>query len=119
MSLRLLILTIIVTLTVTTAGAQDDVRNKNSADIIKTDKSNGGKTQNNNRKEKSLVNLDDPTFVPTVKVGKVLDGGDSIPYMEMSNVYVYPEISFNNQKEAAEYMRLVKNVKKYCPLQKR
>ena len=29
-----------------------------------------------------------PTFVPTVKVSKVLVGGDSIQYMEFSNVYV-------------------------------
>ena len=34
--------------------------------------------------------LGDPTFVPTVKVGKTLVDGDSIQYMEMSNVYVYP-----------------------------
>ena len=33
-----------------------------------------------------------PTFVPTVKVSKVLRDGDSIQYMEMSNVYVYPQM---------------------------
>ena len=31
--------------------------------------------------EDRQVDMDDPTFVPTVKVGKVLDNGDSIQYM--------------------------------------
>lgn len=64
------------------------------------------------------VDMDDPSFVPTVKVGKVLEDGDSIQYMEMSNVYVYPPITFKNQKEAANYMRLVRNVKKVLPIAK-
>ena len=34
------------------------------------------------------VDIDSPTFVPTVKVGKVFDRGDSILYMQMINVYV-------------------------------
>ena len=31
-----------------------------------------------------------PTFVPMVKVGKVLDGRDSIPYVELNDVWCYP-----------------------------
>lgn len=61
---------------------------------------------------------DDPTFVPMVKVGKVLDHGDSIQYMEMSNVYVYPRLAFKSEKQAANYMRLVRNVKKVLPIAK-
>ena len=38
--------------------------------------------------EQALAEMDSPTFVPTVKVGKVLEGGDSIQYMEMNPVYV-------------------------------
>ena len=38
--------------------------------------------------EQVLAEMDSPTFVPTVKVGKVLHEGDSIQYMEMNNVYV-------------------------------
>jgi hypothetical protein len=64
------------------------------------------------------VNMDNPTFVPTVKVGKVLDNGDSIQYMEMGNVYVYPQVAFKNQKQAAAYMLLVRNVKKVLPIAK-
>ena len=64
------------------------------------------------------VDLDDPTFVPTVKVGKVLDHGDSIQYMEMNNVYVYPNLTFKNAKQAAAYNRLVKNVKTVLPIAK-
>ena len=62
--------------------------------------------------------LGDPTFVPTVKVGKVLVDGDSIQYMEMSNVYVYPELTFKSKRQQQAYMRLVKNVKKVLPLAK-
>lgn len=67
---------------------------------------------------KSAVAADDPTFVPTVKVGKVMDAGDSIMYMEMSNVYVYPEIEFANKRQAAGYTRLVRNVKTVLPIAK-
>ena len=62
--------------------------------------------------EQVLAEMDSPTFVPTVKVGKVLHDGDSIQYMEMNNVYVYPELTFKNKKQAGAYMRLVTNVKK-------
>ena len=62
--------------------------------------------------------MDSPTFVPTVKVGKVLEGGDSIQYMEMNNVYVFPPVTFSSKKQATAYMRLVKNVKKVLPIAK-
>lgn len=62
--------------------------------------------------------LGDPTFVPTVKVSKTLVDGDSIQYMEMSNVYVYPEPTFKSKRQQQAYMRLVKNVKKVLPLAK-
>lgn len=65
-----------------------------------------------------VVDMDNPTFVPTVKVGKVLEDGDSIQYMEMNNVYVYPQLAFSNSKEAANYMRLVRNVKTVLPIAK-
>ena len=60
----------------------------------------------------------DPTFVPMVKVGKTLVGGDSIQYMEMSPVYVYPEPTFKNKRQQQAYLRLVKNVKTVLPLAK-
>ena len=62
--------------------------------------------------------LGDPTFVPTVKVGKTLVDGDSIQYMELSNVYVYPEPTFKNKRQQQAYMRLVRNVKKVLPIAK-
>ena len=68
--------------------------------------------------EQVLAEMDSPTFVPTVKVGKVLHEGDSIQYMEMNNVYVYPQLTFKNKKQAQSYMRLVKNVKKVLPIAK-
>ena len=68
--------------------------------------------------EEVLAEMDSPTFVPTVKVGKVLHEGDSIQYMEMNNVYVYPQLTFKNKKQAESYMRLVTNVKKVLPIAK-
>ena len=68
--------------------------------------------------EQVLAEMDSPTFVPTVKVGKVLHEGDSIQYMEMNNVYVYPQLTFKNRKQAESYMRLVKNVKTVLPIAK-
>ena len=64
------------------------------------------------------VDMDSPTFVPTGKVGKVYEGGDSIQYMEMNNVYVFPPVSFDSKKQQAAYMRLVKNVKTVLPIAK-
>ena len=64
------------------------------------------------------VDMDSPTFVPTVKVGKVLEDGDSIQYMEMNNVYVFPPVTFSSKRQQNAYMRLVKNVKAVLPIAK-
>ena len=64
------------------------------------------------------VDMDSPTFVPTVKVGKVLEDGDSIQYMEMNNVYVFPPVTFSSKRQQNAYMRLVKNVKTVLPIAK-
>jgi hypothetical protein len=66
----------------------------------------------------SQEDADETVMLPSVKVGKALVDGDSIQYMEMSNVYVYPEPSFKNKRQQQAYMRLVKNVKKVLPLAK-
>lgn len=71
--------------------------------------------QNTKRQE---VDFDSPTFVPTVKVGKVLENGDSIQYMEMNNVYVFPPVTFSSKRQQGAYMRLVKNVKTVLPIAK-
>ena len=69
-------------------------------------------------KKRQEVDMDSPTFVPTVKVGKVLEDGDSIQYMEMNNVYVFPPVTFSSKKQQSAYMRLVKNVKTVLPIAK-
>lgn len=68
--------------------------------------------------EESAAEAGNPTFVPTVKVSKVLVDGDSLQYMEMSNVYCYPQITFSSKRQQKSYMRLVNNVKKTLPLAK-
>ena len=74
--------------------------------------------QNKINPEDKPVDMDNPTFVPLVKVGKVLEGTDSIQYMLMNNVYVYPEMKFTSAKQKQKYDRLVYNVKKVLPLAK-
>ena len=69
-------------------------------------------------KKRQEVDMDSPTFAPTVKVGKVLENGDSIQYMEMNNVYVFPPVTFSSKKQQNAYMRLVKNVKTVLPIAK-
>ncbi len=76
---------------------------------------NGGNSYN---PEDGDVDMDNPTFVPLVKVGKVLVDGDSIQYVEFNNVYVYPQPLFKNEKQKAAYNRLVYNVKKVLPMAK-
>lgn len=64
------------------------------------------------------MDMDSPTFEPMVKVGKVLQGKDSIQYVEVNNVYVYPEPVFKDAKQRMAYNRLVYNVKKVLPIAK-
>ena len=64
------------------------------------------------------ADADTTVLVPMVKVGKALFDGDSIMYMEMSNVYVYPPPSFKNKRQQVRYMRLVRNVKTVLPIAK-
>lgn len=64
------------------------------------------------------VDLDYPTFVPMVRVGKVLQGRDSIQYVELNNIYIYPKPVFKNEKQRMAYNRLVYNIKKVLPIAK-
>ncbi len=64
------------------------------------------------------VDMDNPTFVPTMKVGKALVDGDSILFMDLSNVYVYPPVELKTSSQQKSYNRLVRNVKKVLPIAK-
>lgn len=64
------------------------------------------------------VNMDSPTFVPTMKVGKTLLDGDSVQYIEMNKVYCYPPKTFASMAERKKYDRAVYNVKKVLPIAK-
>lgn len=54
-----------------------------------------------------------------VRVGKVLVDGDSVQYVELGAVYVYPSLTFKDAKERESYNQLVRNVKTVLPLAKR
>ena len=70
------------------------------------------------RPEDRPVDMDKPTFIPKVKVSKTLVDGDSIQYVEMNNVFVYPANQFKNERQLQAYNRLVYNVKKVLPIAK-
>lgn len=59
-----------------------------------------------------------PVFDPMVKVGKVLLNGDSIQYVELNNIYVYPPQQFKNERQRVRYDRLVRNIKTVLPIAK-
>lgn len=42
--------------------------------------------------------------------------GDTIPCVQLRNIYIYPEIKFKNEKQRKEYTKLVRDVKKTLPL---
>ena len=70
------------------------------------------------RRKTADSDMDSPTFVPTVRVGKVFENGDSVQYMEMNNVYVFPPVTFTSKRQQGAYMRLVRNVKTVLPIAK-
>lgn len=68
--------------------------------------------------EDRQVDMDNPTFVPLVKVGKIMDRGDSIQYVELNNVYVYPPKTFKSERQRRKYNKLVRDIKKTLPIAK-
>ena len=64
------------------------------------------------------VHLNTPTLVPIVNVGKVLHVGDSIQYVELNTLYVYPQPVFTDERQRQAYNRLVANIKKVLPIAK-
>ncbi len=68
--------------------------------------------------EDRKVDMDNPTFVPMVKVSKVDYEGDSIQYVELNKIYVFPQAQFSSARQRQAYNRLVYNVKKVLPIAK-
>ncbi len=64
------------------------------------------------------IDMDSPTFRPTIHTGKTLVGRDSVPYVKTNNVYVFPKIEFKTPEERAKFYRLLYNIKKVLPIAK-
>ena len=64
------------------------------------------------------VGSDSPAFVPMVKVGKALVDNDSIQYVELNTLYVYPKLTFKDERQRQAYNRPVANIKKVLPIAK-
>lgn len=64
------------------------------------------------------VDLNTPTLVPMVKVSKVLHEGDSIQYVELNTLYVYPQLVFDDPRQRQAYNRLLANIKRVLPIAK-
>lgn len=67
---------------------------------------------------KSNADQSSPTFVPMVKVSKALVDGDSIQYVELNALYIYPKQTFADPRQRMAYNRLVANIKKVLPIAK-
>lgn len=92
----ILMMTVMLLFTVClTAAAQDDVTSDDSE-----------------------MGSDSPAFVPMVKVGKALVDNDSIQYVELNTLYVYPKLTFKDERQRQAYNRLVANIKKVLPIAK-
>ena len=68
--------------------------------------------------EDRVVDLNSPTFVPMVHIGKAKVGQDSVQYVRTNTIYIYPPMEFKNDKQCQAYNRLVYNIKKVLPLAK-
>ena len=78
----------------------------------------GAAAQDHINPEDRTVDMDSPTFVPMVHIGKAKVGTDSIQYVRTSNVYVFPPLEFKNKSQEMAYYRLVYNIKKVLPIAK-
>ena len=68
--------------------------------------------------EDRAVDMDSPTFVPMVHIGKAKVYGDSVQYVRTNNIYVFPPMEFKDAKQREAYNRLVYNIKKVLPMAK-
>ena len=55
-----------------------------------------------------------PTFVPMVKVSKALVGGDSIQYVELNALYIYPKQVFTDPANARHTTALWQTSRRCC-----
>ncbi len=78
----------------------------------------GGFAQEHINPEDRVVDLNSPTFVPMVHIGKAKVGSDSIQYVRTNKIYIFPPMEFKNDKQRQAYNRLVANIKKVLPLAK-
>ncbi len=64
------------------------------------------------------VDMSSPTFVPLVHTGKTSYNNDSIPYVKVNNIYVFPPLEFRSEEEKQKFYRLLYNIKKVLPIAK-
>lgn len=57
-------------------------------------------------------------YSPTMKVAKTLVDGDSIQYVELNTLYIYPAPIFKNDRQRKAYDKMVRDVKKTLPIAK-
>ena len=55
---------------------------------------------------------------PTIKVGKSVLDNDTVLYVELNPIYIYPDVVFTTAKQRKKYTREVNNVKKVLPIAK-
>lgn len=66
----------------------------------------------------SLYAQENPLPKPGCFTKKIIIEGDTVPYIELRQVLVFPEFKFKNKRQAAKFDRLVFNVKAVYPYAK-
>lgn len=64
----------------------------------------------------TTTNIDQLTIPLFIQEGKCFYKGDSIPYIVLPTVYIFPPLVFKSDAERQSYNRLVYNVKRVLPI---
>lgn len=62
----------------------------------------------------TCISAQEHDSLPKTVPGRILDG-DTVPFIEIGSVNVYPPYEFRNQRQQVRYTRLVYNIRKVYP----
>ncbi|MGL5318560.1 MAG: DUF4294 domain-containing protein [Bacteroidales bacterium] len=66
----------------------------------------------------SLYGQNDYEPLPLNRQRAVIENGDTIPFVRLRPIYIFPRVVFKNEKEEIAYWRMVRDVKKTLPYAK-
>ncbi|TSA24403.1 MAG: DUF4294 domain-containing protein [Bacteroidetes bacterium] len=63
------------------------------------------------------LHAQEPDSLPKTVPGRIIDG-DTVPFVEVKSIYVYPPYEFKSNRQRVRYSRLVYNIQKVYPYAK-